>query len=141
MVLCEIHNTYISILWSIVVFHVSCFCAGILSHRWRLLFTRIVAEPPKVVILVKAMCVLHNYLLTTKDQRYTPPGFVDMVEQVGTIKEGFWRQSPLGALGADGYSSRSATQEANAVRQHLVEYFSSEAGSVPWQLCHVNART
>ena len=38
------------------------FSTGILSHRWRLPFTKIVAEPPKVVILVKAMCLLHDYL-------------------------------------------------------------------------------
>ena len=80
---------------------------------------------------MKVMCVLHNNLLAAKDHRYTPPGFVDTVEQDCTITEGFWRQSQLRVLGADGYSSRRATQEANAVRQHLVQYFSSCPMSMP----------
>ena len=112
---------------------------GIMASRWRLLYTRIIEEPDKVVKLVKAMCVLHNYLRTNEDQRYTPPGFYDVVEADGTIREGFWRRSQVDTLGMDGHCSRSSTTRATQVREHLTAYFSSDNGSVPWQRQHVNA--
>ena len=114
--------------------------AAILSHRWRLLFRRIGAEPEKAVKLVKAMCVLHNFLRIMQDQHYAPPGLVDTIDQDGYIREGFWRSSQLSTLGQEGYSSRSATQEGVRIRQHLVDYFGSEEGSISWQLSHEHAR-
>jgi hypothetical protein len=113
---------------------------GILSHRWHLLFRPIIAEPPKVVLLVKAMCALHNLMRAKADQQYTPPGFIDSVSPDGRINEGFWRESQLAVLGQTGYHSRSATVAANSIRDHLVEYFSSPQGSIPWQLSVVDAR-
>lgn len=112
---------------------------GILVHRWRLLLRPTIAEPPKVVKLVKAACVLHNFLRTVQDQQHTPQGFVDAVDVDGNIREGFWRASQLATLGDLGYSSRSATQEGDRIRKHLVTYFSNE-GTVPWQLAHIHAR-
>ena len=114
--------------------------AGILSHRWHLLFRRIVAEPEKAVKLVKAMCVLHNFLRIMQDQHYGPPGLVDTIDQDGCIREGFWRSSQLSTLGQEGYSSRSATQEGVRIRQHLVDYFGSEEGSISWQLVYIFSR-
>lgn len=35
---------------------------GVLSHKWRLLFRPIEVKIETAVILVKATCVLHNYL-------------------------------------------------------------------------------
>ena len=112
--------------------------AGILSHRWRLLFRSIIAEPSKAVKLVKAMCVLHNFLRIRQDQHYSPPGIADAVEVDGQVQEGFWRSSQLSILGQEGYSSRSATQEGHNIRKHLVKYFSNE-GIVPWQVAHIHA--
>ena len=80
---------------------------------------------------LQTMCVLRNFLHALLDRQYTPP-----VEQDGSVREGFWRSRQLSVLGKDGRSSRSGPQEANTVRQHLVEYFSSESGSIPWQSAH-----
>ena len=52
-------------------------------------------QPDKAVGQVKAMCVLHNYLMTTEDQRYVPAGLCDAVEADGQIREGFWRESQV----------------------------------------------
>ena len=124
----------------IYVVNMSCFIdTGILAHRWRLLLWTIVAELPRAVKLVKAMCVLHNFLRTQQDQHYSPPGLADAVEVDGQVREGMWRSSQLSVLGEHGHSCRSSTQEGSNIRQQLVAYFSNE-GTVAWQLEHIHAR-
>ena len=59
-----------------------------------MLFRRIVAEPEKVVKLVKAMYVLHNFLRIMQDQHYAPPGVVDTIDLDGCIR-GFGDQANL----------------------------------------------
>ena len=63
---------------------------GIIAARWRLLHTTIIAEPEKAAKLVKAMCVLHNYLRTNEDLPYAPSGFCDAVQPNGAIRDGSW---------------------------------------------------
>ena len=77
-----------------------------------LLFRPIVADPEKAAILVRAMCVLHNYLRSVNDSDYTPPGFTDSVEANGDIREGFWRAAAPAPVDAPGRGSRSISSEA-----------------------------
>ena len=112
---------------------------GILSARWRLLHTKMIADNEKAVSLVRAMCVLHNFLRTTVDLSYAPPGYCDTLQADGNVQEGFWRGSQIATLGMDGHASRSSTAKAAEIRNAFTNYFSSERGSVPWQLNHVRA--
>jgi hypothetical protein len=100
----------------------------------------IVANPEKAVKLVRAMCVLHNYLRVHSDQNYTPPGFVDTVAEDGSIRDGFWRIAPSNELPSETSTNRSATREADQVRQRLIRYFTSPEGSIEWQYTHINKR-
>jgi hypothetical protein len=97
-----------------------------------------IADAQRATCLVKAMCVLHNYLRKTEDPTYCPPGFADSVDPSGNITNGFWRaaQSPLDELNI---ASRSMTTAASEIRNRLVTYFSGP-GSVSWQENHVNQR-
>ena len=70
---------------------------GISASRWRLLRRPIIASQERAQWLIKAMCLLHNYLQVHKDQNYCSPGLADSVAEDGSITDGFWRaaQSPL----------------------------------------------
>ena len=111
----------------------------VLSQRWRLLFRPIIAEPDKVSILVKAMCVLHNLLRASKDTSYCPPGFTDSVGANGYLSEGVWRTLPVSPLEGLTTTSRSINIAAVQVRERLREYFAGN-GSVDWQMRVINRR-
>ena len=121
------------ILWSFT------FLLGILTQRWRLLLRPVVADAEKCTVLVKAMCVLHNYLRTVNDVNYTPLGYVDHTTPAGEIREGFWRQQAVPPLQGLGVTARSATTAAMTIRNRFAEYFSG-AGALDWQLDHINRR-
>lgn len=56
---------------------------GIASARWRVWRRPVLASPEKVTAIAKAVCVLHNYLMTEEwgvpheAKRYCPTGFAD----------------------------------------------------------------
>ena len=105
------------------------------------MFKPIHAEPSKVKILVQAICVLHNFLRTVSDTSYTPAGFTDAVNNEGEIQEGFWRQTAEGNIHHNmGLGMRNSTVHATMVREYYRDYFMKPAGSVAWQLDHINAR-
>ena len=114
---------------------------GILAQRWRLLFRPIVADPNKVTTLVKAMCVLHNFLLHTQDQDYCPPGFADSLSSSGEVADGFWRANGQSASSLEGLdiTSRSLSTAGVEIRERLRAYFIDQ-GSVDWQYQHINRR-
>lgn len=116
------------------------FVVGILANRWRLLFTTIIGSPKNVTLIIKAICVLHNFLRTEEDSTYHPIGYSDRVRD-GRIIEGFWRSSAnsdsLHSVGASVSHNYSLT--ANQVREYFTTYF-IEAGAVSWQEEYVNAR-
>lgn len=116
--------------------------AGILSRRWQILFKMIVADQEKAANLVRAMCVLHNFLRTVNDTNYTPPGYLDVPNPDGTVTPGFWRTQtqPLIDQTNRAQPRRGVTAEASQIRDRLVDYFSSPQGSVPWQDAHINQR-
>lgn len=56
---------------------------GIAAARWRVWKRPVIASPEKVTSIAKAVCVLHNYLMTEEwnvahqAKRYCPLGFAD----------------------------------------------------------------
>ncbi|KAL3225456.1 hypothetical protein MRX96_025793 [Rhipicephalus microplus] len=78
---------------------------GILVSRWRIYERQINLEPENVEAVVKATCVLHNFLSSNPASTYCPPGYADFQDTFGNVS-GVW--------------------------QEFVKYFSEE-GQVPWQ--------
>ena len=80
--------------------------------------------------IVKATCVLHNFLIATNSSRYFQTVLVDR-EVDGNVIQGTWRNSsssrPAGNL-----SRNAACTNAIQVRNMFMEYFSGP-GAVPWQ--------
>ena len=64
---------------------------GILANRFRVFLTTINLSPENVEKIVVASCALHNYLRTNTGARYIAPGFLDGVENDGTLVDGQWR--------------------------------------------------
>ena len=93
-----------------------------------------------VEIVIKAMCVLHNYLRTVNDPKYIPTGYSDNINSDGSVQEGFWRAAPILNVNLAASQARHATAEAYEIRSKFVQYFSSQHGSVPWQHNYINRR-
>lgn len=95
---------------------------GILSSKWRILNKAIETNVEHAIAITKAVCVLHNLVLK-HDQLNN---LIDnLEEQTNISKNSVGRQNNrFGRLAKDS-------------RELFTEYFSSQAGSVPWQLDHI----
>lgn len=108
---------------------------GILASRFRIFSRPIPLDVNTVEILVKASCVLHNWLRMTSSQTYLTPGSVDEEDlMTGLINPGEWRQdpntmSPLQRL----YASNNYKQEGNDLREWFTQQFTTTL-AVPWQM-------
>ena len=92
---------------------------GILVAKWRILRQPIIAKPEKIDVLVKAMCVLHNFL-RLKEGCDREPDTLN-VANTGLTNIG-------GNVGSNNYSDAAAN-----VRDLFADYFSSPQGSLPFQ--------
>lgn len=97
-----------------------------------------IASQQKAINIVRAICVLHNYLRTVGDPTYTPTGFADTPNQYGLVSEGFWRLAGT-RFHSNRRTSRSATMDGIAIREQLCNYFNGR-GSVPWQHGVINRK-
>ena len=100
-------------------------CFGILAQRFRLYNRRLQLKPETVKIIVKATCVLHNYLRENSPIATTfanlNPDHIPYLGANGAI-------ITLEAL--NGYRS---AKEARIIRNKFKEYFNSPTGAVSWQ--------
>ena len=115
---------------------------GILTTRWRIFRRPIIAKPENVVLMVKAACVLHNFLMKTNRQSqcggmYCADDLVDTYDVHGNIIPGSWRREGHGNLLPRTAHSNRSGQKAVEVRQVFANYFVSAAGKVAWQDSYV----
>ena len=98
---------------------------GILVQRFRVFDRRICMDDHNVVKVVKATCVLHNYLCTAT---------MDLANLMGRLNpDGAGYMGPhamLRDLQNQGYHGSKASEK---VRQIYVDYFNSNVGAVAWQ--------
>lgn len=98
---------------------------GDLSQRWRVYQRRLQVSPDTADSIVKATCILTNYLRGAEgNQGAEGDGDADGVES-----------SALGDLRS--LRGNRASAEALRVRDTLRQYFTSPAGQIPWQYDHV----
>ncbi|KAK8775363.1 hypothetical protein V5799_031294 [Amblyomma americanum] len=109
---------------------------GILVSQWRIFERKINLEPINVDSVVKATCVLHNFLCmeSSSTSYYCPPGYADCTDTFGNVHEGSWREaaSTSAMFQLQRTRARNCAQGATAVRNTFLEFFSAE-GQVPWQ--------
>ena len=98
---------------------------GILVQRFRVFDRRTCMDNHNVVKIVKATCVLHNYLCTTS---------MDVAHLMGRLNpDGQAYMGPhamLRDLQNQGYHGSKVSER---VRNIYMEYFNSNVGAVPWQ--------
>ena len=89
-------------------------------------------RPDRVESVVMAACILHNVIRS----QIPTHGEVDEEDpDTHEVIPGSWRSDlPLSQVSM---SSARATQAAKQHRDHLRDYFNSDAGSVPWQLAQI----
>ena len=117
---------------------------GILTARWGIFNHAINASVKTAEAITKAAVCLHNFLRLTNSAVYCPNGFVDSEDASGKIKQGEWRGivSRSGSAMTDiaPLRGRRNTNNAVQVRNGLMNYFISNAGSLPWQWEYVRSR-
>ncbi|KAL3245499.1 hypothetical protein MRX96_017956 [Rhipicephalus microplus] len=107
---------------------------GILVSCWQIYERQINLEPEIVEAVVKAACMLHNFLSSNATETYCLPGYADFQDSFGSMSGGAWRQGPgiTTVFGQEKLKARLCSKVANAVRQEFVKYFNDE-GQVPWR--------
>ena len=111
---------------------------GILVAKWRIFRQPIIASTETVNNVVKAACVLHNFLrrrdgMSSDALPYINSDDLD-IERNGEITRGLWRQQTAGALRDTGrLGSNNANRQAIDLRERFAQHFLSPEGAVPWQ--------
>ncbi|KAM3934860.1 uncharacterized protein RB166_002254 [Leptodactylus fuscus] len=89
---------------------------GILTSKWRVLTSAMQLAPDTVTVVVKAVCMLHNYV-----REYESPNIV--VEPQAALSD------PIVTTSGHGRAADAAVR----VRDSFADYFMSPEGAVPWQ--------
>lgn len=98
---------------------------GILSSRFRILRRAMHLSPEKAIDVVKCICALHNYLITS----HSSVLYISDSEYDKTIDGNqFFNLEPC--------KIHNYLRKAKEVRQEFEEYFQNE-GQVSWQLKHI----
>ncbi|XP_035432552.2 uncharacterized protein LOC118264220 [Spodoptera frugiperda] len=113
---------------------------GLLANRFRILRKPIELCPEKVIKLVTAICVLHNFLLERSSRHvYAPQGSFD--EEIdGVVTPGSWRQDPPpdNILFSNRPLASNMSNESKEIREEYKEYFVSPEGEVSWQYTYIS---
>lgn len=112
---------------------------GITAARWRILLRTIPLKPKNVDFVIKAACILHNFLIVQNTQSQS---YMDSEDRFGNVVAGRWRQNLQEVQGNGATANffplevthaRNFTSDAAEVRNLFASYFVSAAGEVPWQ--------
>ena len=98
---------------------------GILTQRWRVYQHRLNVNTELAMDIVKATCVLHNFL--QKERTSSVNNGEQSIENIGENRGG------LTDIPASMISGNRNKKEAKRIRESLKDYFCSEKGAVEWQ--------
>ena len=97
---------------------------GILAQRWRIFNRKIALHPDNVDKVVKACCILHNYLSESKD-------IPTIFNQLNPEHDPYLTEDGA-ILDVRGHGFHHP-QEARAMRDIYKVYFNHPEGAVTWQ--------
>jgi len=91
----------------------------------------------KVVGVVGACCLLHNYLMNDSRQSYCPDGYADAYSDEGKLIEGAWRNNlPDNSCYDQSFIPNRAgrnTDVGKELRDFVKLYVNSDVGALYWQ--------
>ena len=96
---------------------------GRIAQMWRILLRQIDAQPPAATEIVKSITVLHNFIIDNEPHR-----LLTETQEIQQLPS----REPLNYQNVQSRRQRS-TQNALKAREQFMQYFISEACSVPWQ--------
>ncbi|XP_068085542.1 putative nuclease HARBI1 [Anabrus simplex] len=96
---------------------------GMLASKFRVLGTAIACKPDKIDNIIRAICVLHNFI-RLKDGVFSEPSVTDKDENTDNTMRVLQRLQPC---------NRRATVEAVELRNHLCSYFMKPNVALSWQ--------
>ncbi|XP_066999876.2 putative nuclease HARBI1 [Anabrus simplex] len=96
---------------------------GMLASKFRVLGTAIACKPDKIDNIIRAICVLHNFI-RLKDGVFSEPSVTDKDENTDNTMRVLQRLQPC---------NRRATVEAAELRNHLCSYFMKPNVALSWQ--------
>lgn len=109
---------------------------GIMAVRFRVLLKPIHLNAEKTKKVALAICVLHNYLMSTNKNKYAPSGTFDQFSENGVLIPGDWRKesnaSDLTMFALQRDAHPVTIPEAKDVQKELTMYFIEE-GELDWQ--------
>ncbi|KAK2547179.1 hypothetical protein P5673_033005 [Acropora cervicornis] len=101
---------------------------GILSSKFRVFLSTLCVKPENAIIIVHAALSLHNYLLCSCPNIYTPPGSVDTQNGEGDIFDGDWRNTVESYIIHNiNIPGCNCTRNAASVRDCLYEYVNGQS--------------
>ena len=107
---------------------------GILASRFRILHGPIDLKPSTTDLVIKCVCYLHNWLITTANINYFANGTLDYEDlDTGIIHPGSWRNTNEIFPSARNLSSNNYSSDAAKKREKYADYF-MDKGAVPWQI-------
>ena len=110
---------------------------GIMASRFRIFHTQINIGPDNIDSVVMASCVLHNFLIKSVPNSYSPPESFDRENtEDGTIASGFHTSNST-MENLNPRNPGNTPNDAKKVRQDFINYFVNE-GQVPWQNSFIN---
>ena len=110
--------------------------SGILTARWKINHSPIIASLKNAGSYVLATIALHNYLRLTDNAGYTPAGFVDSKALSCEIRPAEWHWVVDNVAGMSSIPSVCGSRYSNnaiAMCEALKDYVNSETGSVESQ--------
>lgn len=96
-------------------------------------------ETRNIKMMVAAMCALHNFLISVRDQEYCPPGLADEISGTRQGSRGHWRIEGDLLPQAPPTRSHHSVHLAQRLRDTFSSYFNG-VGSVSWQENEVERR-
>ena len=104
---------------------------GILAHKFRVLLRTMNQRPETCRKIITACVILHNLIRL----RYpaTHNNLMDLEDQNHNVIPGSWRNDTVLHDVNHERARNTGTQEGRQIRRYLAHYFTSKAGSVPWQ--------
>lgn len=102
---------------------------GILSNKWGILHRPINMAPEYAIDVVKACCILHNFVRKSQGKFSLHDSFGNL----SAVDVGDWEVGPLG----DSFNSfqsavGNSSKEAKRMRECLADFYNG-VGNVPWQ--------
>ncbi|XP_069587439.1 uncharacterized protein [Ranitomeya imitator] len=106
---------------------------GIMANRFRVFHTALNMKLTSIDSVVLACCVLHNFLRRRDATAYSPPQYVDSVDQGnGDVTQGEWRLDAHRVCGLESLGSGRYCDDATNSRDKYSDFFNGP-GAVPWQ--------